>query len=37
MDVLVEIVGHTSMSRYILQEIFSCEVDEPMTSPMNTR
>jgi len=36
-DVLVEMVGHTFMSRCIRQEIFSPEVDKPMTSYVNTR
>lgn len=36
-DVLVEMVGHNFMSRYIGQEIFSSEVDKPMTSSVNTR
>jgi hypothetical protein len=36
-NALVEMVGHTFMSRCIRQEIFSSEVDEPMTSSVNIR
>jgi len=37
MDALVEMIGHTFMSRCTKQEIFSSEVDELMLSSANTR